>query len=189
LANGRLYFPLLIKKNSPYQLRKNRRETGSISFLEIALLLNQVYRPRLKAIMVFSGTVIKEGKTIIGYITSGINMTEQPNNESNLNNQQNLEIEKLLIDDLSSFQFHAAYLVYSETFDTANEDAKRDLNQNLEDLKQNKIDAQTFYVNISRYRKLDQPMGRPGKFTVATQRKKDWRMKTQRSERIKRHKK
>ena len=116
-------------------------------------------------------------------------MTEQPNNEPNNNNQPPSQIEKLLIDDLSNFQFHAAYLVYSETFDVGSEDAKKELNKNIEDLKENKIDAQTFYVNISRFRKLDQPMGRPGKFTVATQRKKDWRMKTQRSERIKRHKK
>lgn len=117
-------------------------------------------------------------------------MTEQPNEQNtNNNNQPESQIEKLLIDDLSSFQFHAAYLVYSETFDTANEDAKKELNQNLEDLKSSKIDAQTFYANISRFRKLE-PMGRQsGKFTVATQRKKDWRMKTQRSERIKRHKK
>ena len=116
-------------------------------------------------------------------------MTEQPNNEPNNNNQPTSQIEKLLIDDPSNFQFHAAYLVYSETFDIGSEDAKKELNKNIEDLKENKIDAQTFYVNISRFRKLDQPMGRPGKFTVATQRKKDWRMKTQRSERIKRHKK
>jgi hypothetical protein len=115
-------------------------------------------------------------------------MSEQPN-EPNEGTQPTSQIEKLLVDDPSSFQFHAAYLVYSETFDISNEDAKRELNQNLEDLKANKIDAQTFYVNISRFRKLE-PMSRQGgKFTVATQRKKDWRMKTQRSERIKRHKK
>ena len=116
-------------------------------------------------------------------------MTEQPNIEPNSNNQPASQTEKLLIDDPSNFQFHAAYLVYSETFDGGTEDAKKELNQNIEDLKENKIDAQTFYVNILRFRKLDQPMGRPGRFTVATQRKKDWRMKTQRSERIKRHKK
>ena len=116
-------------------------------------------------------------------------MTEQPAKEPINNNQPTSQIEKLLIDDPSNFQFHAAYLVYSEAFDGGNGDAKKELNQNIEDLKENKIDAKTFYVNISRFRKLDQPMGRPGKFTVATQRKKDWRMKTQRSERIKRHKK
>jgi hypothetical protein len=112
-------------------------------------------------------------------------MTEEPN-DSNTNEPQ---IEKLLIDDPSSFQFHAAYLVYSEAFDHAGEDAKKELNQNLEDLKSNKIDLETFYVNISRYRKVEQMPRQGGKFTVATQRKKDWRKKTQRQERIKRHKK
>jgi len=117
-------------------------------------------------------------------------MTEEQPNEPKPSNEPTSQIEKLLIDDQSNFQFHAAYMVYSDTFDANNDtQTKKDLNQNLEDLKENKIDAQTFYVNISRFRNLDQPMGRPGKFTVATQRKKDWRMKTQRSERIKRHKK
>jgi hypothetical protein len=113
-------------------------------------------------------------------------MTEQPK-ESKTNQPQ---IEKLLVDNPSNFQFHAAYLVYSETFDRVGDDAaKKELNQNLEDLKSNKIDYETFYVNISRYRKLE-PMPRRGeKFTVTTQRKKDWRVKTQRQERIKRHKK
>jgi hypothetical protein len=112
-------------------------------------------------------------------------MTEEPN-EPSANEPQ---IEKLLIDDPSSFQFHAAYLVYSEAFDHAGEDAKKELNQNLEDLKSNKIDLETFYVNISRYRKVEQMPRQGGKFTVTTQRKKDWRKKTQRQERIKRHKK
>ncbi|MGA2680864.1 MAG: hypothetical protein ABSF44_03585 [Candidatus Bathyarchaeia archaeon] len=112
-------------------------------------------------------------------------MTEE-SNDSNTNEPQ---IEKLLIDDPSSFQFHAAYLVYSEAFDHAGEDAKKELNQNLENLKSNKIDLETFYVNISRYRKVEQMPRQGGKFTVATQRKKDWRKKTQRQERIKRHKK
>jgi len=113
-------------------------------------------------------------------------MSVQPN-ESNTNRPQ---IEKLLIDNSLTFQFHAAYLVYSEAFDRVGDDAaKKELNQNIEDLKSNKIDYQTFYVNISRYRKLD-PLSRQGeKYIVATQRKKDWRMKTQRQERIKRHKK
>ena len=112
-------------------------------------------------------------------------MTEQPN-ESNPTQPQT---EKLLIDDLSSFQFHAAYVVYSEAFDHASEDARKELNQNLEDLKSSKINLETFYVNISRYRKVEQMPRQGGKFTVTTQRKKDWRMKTQRQERIKRHKK
>jgi hypothetical protein len=115
-------------------------------------------------------------------------MTQEPNEQNNPIPAAP-QIEKLLIDDPSNFQFHAAYLVYSETFDRASEDAKKELNQNLEDIKSNKINYESFYMNISRFRHLDQPMQRQGKFTVATQRKKDWRMKTQRSERIKRHKK
>jgi hypothetical protein len=112
-------------------------------------------------------------------------MTEEPN-EPTPNEPQ---IEKLLIDDPLNFQFHAAYLVYEEAFDHAGEDAKKELNHNLEDLKSSKIDLETFYVNISRYRKVEQMPRQGGKFTVTTQRKKDWRKKTQRQERIKRHKK
>jgi hypothetical protein len=113
------------------------------------------------------------------------NMTEQPN-EPNTNQPQT---EKLLIDNPSNFQFHAAYLVYFETFDHAGEEGQKDLNQNLEDLRSNKIDYETFYMNISRYRHIEQMPRQGGRLTVATQRKKDWRMKTQRQERIKRHKK
>ena len=114
-------------------------------------------------------------------------MTQQPNEQNN-NTQPTSPTEKLLIDDPSHFQFHAAYVVYSDTFDAAADaQAKRELNQNLEDLKANKIDYETFYVNISHYRKLDMP--RQERFSMQTQRKKDWRKKTQRQERIKRHKK
>jgi len=114
-------------------------------------------------------------------------MTEQPHEQNN-NNPSAPQIEKLLIDNPSNFQFHAAYLVYSETFDKVTEaEAKKELNQNLEDLKANKIDYETFYVNTSHHRKLTMP--RQERFSLTTQRKKDWRKKTQRQERIKRHKK
>ena len=113
-------------------------------------------------------------------------MTEQPNEPTK--NESVPQIEKLLIDNPSNFQFHAAYLVYSETFDKVTEaEAKKELNQNIEDLKSNKIDYETFYVNTSHHRKLTMP--RQERFSLTTQRKKDWRKKTQRQERIKRHKK
>ena len=112
-------------------------------------------------------------------------MTEEPKEPTSNESQT----EKLLIDDPSNFQFHAAYVVYDEAFDHAGEEAKKELNHNLEDLKSNKIDLETFYVNISRFRKVEQMPRQGGKFTVTTQRKKDWRKKTQRQERIKRHKK
>jgi len=100
-------------------------------------------------------------------------------------------IEKLLIDDLSNFPFHAAYLVYSEVFDSARSDEEKlDLNKNIEDLKNNIISSETFYRNISRYRKeAVPPPPRYDRFTVQTQRKRDWRMISQRQDRIRRHKK
>ena len=114
-------------------------------------------------------------------------MTQPPNEPTN-NNPPEPQTEKLLVDDPMHFQFHAAYMVYSDAFDAVTDaQAKKELNQNLEDLKANKIDYETFYLNISRFRKLDVP--RQERFSMQTQRKKDWRKKTQRQERIKRHKK
>jgi len=111
-------------------------------------------------------------------------MTEQPNEQTNPQPQT----QKLLIDDPVNFQFHAAYLVYEESFDRArDEQARTELNQNIKDLSENKIDAATFYMNVSRFRKIDVP--RQERFSMQTQRKKDWRKKEQRQDRIKRHKK
>jgi hypothetical protein len=108
-------------------------------------------------------------------------MTEQPN-------ENQAPVSKLLIDDPNNFQFHAAYLVYEEAFNKASDvDAKQNLNDNIQDLKESKITAETFYANVSRYRKLDVP--RQERFSMQTQRKKDWRRKEQRQDRIKRHKK
>jgi len=111
------------------------------------------------------------------------NMTEEPNkNEPS-------PPEKLMFDEPANFQFHAAYLVYSEAFDNATEiQAKTELNRNIEALKQNRIDYETFYRNIAHYRKLS-PIPHQDRFSLQTQRKKDWRMKTQKQERIRRHKK
>ncbi len=109
-------------------------------------------------------------------------MTEQPNE----NNQS--QIQKLLIDNPENFQFHAAYVVYEEAFDKARDSqAKTELNKNLQELSEGKIDNETFYGNVSRFRKLDVP--RQERFSMQTQRKKDWRKKEQRQDRIKRHKK
>ncbi len=109
-------------------------------------------------------------------------MTEEPSNNPPAP-------EKLLVDDLSNFPFHAAYLVYSEAFDNVTDNgAKSELNQNIEDLKHDKIDLETFYRNISPYRKQSSAPYQE-RFSLQTQRKRDWRMKTQRQERIKRHKK
>ena len=111
-------------------------------------------------------------------------MTEQPPNN------QEPTPEKLQTDDSANFQFHAAYMVYSELFDNVTgADAKKDLNLNLEDLKENKISPEAFYRNVARYRGDVVSERRRDRFTVQTQRKRDWRMKSQKQERIKRHKK
>jgi hypothetical protein len=129
------------------------------------------------------GTYIKEGKFISYTAKSGRNMTEEPNkSEAPLP-------EKLLIDDPMNFPFHAAYVVYSELFDNITDvGTKEDLNRNIEALKENRIDTETFYRNIAHHRRMG-PDQRQERFSLQTQRKRDWRKKAQRRDRIKRHKK
>ena len=111
-------------------------------------------------------------------------MTEQPDKA-----EHPTPPEKLQIDDPSNFQFHAAYLVYSDIFDhAASDEIKREMNGHIEALKQSHIDLETFYRNVAHHRKLD-GAPRQERFSLQTQRKKDWRIKEQRSERIRRHKK
>lgn len=96
--------------------------------------------------------------------------------------------EKLVIDNPADFQFHAAYLAYSEAFDKRNEPKIRvELNENIEALKRNDIDYSTFYRTVNQYRTgMGSEQPHTGLF-LKTQRKKDWRRSTQKSERIKRH--
>jgi hypothetical protein len=111
-------------------------------------------------------------------------MTEQPAS----NPEQTPE--KLQIDDPMNFPFHAAYMVYSELFDNVSgNDAKKDLNLNIEDLKDNRISPEMFYQNVAHYRGDVPSERRRDRFTVQTQRKRDWRMKSQKQDRINRHRK
>ena len=111
-------------------------------------------------------------------------MTEEPKKQ-----EPQPQLEKLLLDDPSNFQMHAAYLVYSDLFDnnTAIE-VRKELNSNIEALKQGQITPETFYRNIASHRKMSLPP-RQERFSLQTQRKKDWRAKEQKQERIRRHKK
>ena len=96
--------------------------------------------------------------------------------------------EKLLIDNPSDFQFHAAYLTYSDLFDKAsNPEIKKLLNQNITALQQKEIDVQTFYENINQYRETDGSQIRYGRTLIKGQKKREWRRKTQKHERIQRH--
>ncbi len=98
--------------------------------------------------------------------------------------------EKLLIDNPSDFQFHAAYLAYSDTYDkTANPEIKKQLNQNIEALRQNQIDYLTFYKNINQYRMEDGSRYLYNRALIKTQRKREWRINTEKRERNKRHRK
>jgi hypothetical protein len=98
--------------------------------------------------------------------------------------------EKLLIDNPSNFQFHAAYLAYSDTYDRATDcETKKQLNQNITALQQNQIDCPTFYENINRFRGEDISQRAYARTPIKTQKKREWRRKTQKHERIKRHKK
>jgi len=102
-----------------------------------------------------------------------------------------VSVEKLPVDNSWSFQFHAAYLTYSDAFDkTVDVEAKKKLNEYIVALQQNQIDYSTFYRNISQYRVDNVSSPAPYNRTlIKTQRKRDWRRQTQKHERIERHKK
>ena len=98
--------------------------------------------------------------------------------------------EKLLIDNPSSFQFHAAFLAYSDSFDrTSNPEGKKRLNECIMALQQGQMDYSAFYRNISQFRSEDSFQHNYSRAVIKTQRKREWRRKTQKHERIERHKK
>jgi len=101
-----------------------------------------------------------------------------------------ISCEKLLIDNPSNFQFHAAYVAYAELYDKVIEpEAKKELNQNIEALRKNQIDYPTYYRNIDQYRAGTSSGQYHSQSFVKTQRKRQWRRATQKRERIQRHKK
>jgi len=100
-------------------------------------------------------------------------------------------VPKQLIDKPSDFRFHAAYLVYSESWDrTSSSEAKQKLNEAITALSEDKIDYDTFYRQISQYRAqhgAEQFGSGSGRIFIETQRKKDWRIREERASRNKRH--
>jgi hypothetical protein len=104
------------------------------------------------------------------------------------NSEKSEPPEKLLIDNMSDFQFHAAYIAYSESFDKASDPGiMKRLNDNIEALRENKMDYPTFYSNISEFREAEHSRSRHS--SIRTQRKREWRRKAQKRERNKRHRK
>jgi hypothetical protein len=111
-------------------------------------------------------------------------MTESPEKT-----EQSPPPDKLMIDNPSDFQFHAAYTTYSEIFDKINSsEIKKQLNASIVSLQQHEIDFQTFYGNISRYRGEEAQRGY-GRTFVGGQKKREWRRKMQKQDRIGRHRK
>ncbi len=105
------------------------------------------------------------------------------------NNDESTIPEKLSIDNPSDFQFHAAYLVYSDTYDKTTEpETRTQLNKNITALQQNQLDYATFYRNINQYRVEASPLHRDRRTRIKTQRKREWRRKAQKRQRNKRHK-
>jgi hypothetical protein len=103
-------------------------------------------------------------------------------------NKESVSPEKLLIDNPSDFQFHAAYLAYSSTYDkVSSPEAKKQLNENIMALQQNQIDYPAFYRNIDQYRTEGGSQHGYGRTLIKTQKKREWRRKTQKHERIERH--
>jgi len=111
-------------------------------------------------------------------------MEKSEDNESN-------SPEKLLIDDPSNFQFHAAYLTYSEIYDKiTSSETKKQLNENLIALQKNQIDYPTFYKNINQYRIGESsPYRHSRSMFIKTQKKQEWRRETQKQERNRRYRK
>ena len=102
-------------------------------------------------------------------------------------NVETIQTKKLLIDNPSDFQFHAAYVAYSEAFDKATDDeVKEKLNQSILALQQNQMEYSIFYRNLSQYRGASQNNHYQRSF-IKTQRKREWRRKAQKRERNKRH--
>ncbi len=97
--------------------------------------------------------------------------------------------KKIDIKGFSNFQFQAAYLAYSEAYDKATDpEIKKYLNQNIIELRENKIDYQTFYRNINQYRSIDSSQLRY-RSNIKTQSKSRWRNQMRKIEREKRYEK
>ncbi len=119
-------------------------------------------------------------------------MTEETNTKNEnpqIEETQNKEVTKLLIDKPSDFKFHAAYVAYSETWDKIAElNVRVELNEILESLTKDEIDYAEFYRELDDYRRQGSKHYEFSRDRIETQRKRDWRQKQTRSQRNNRHK-
>jgi hypothetical protein len=108
--------------------------------------------------------------------------TEPPTDEE-------VKVEKLLIDKPSDFKFHAAYMAYSEAWDKlGSPETKAELNDLLQSLSKDEIEYSNFYTMLDEYRRHGSKHYEYPRQRIETQRKRDWRKKQTRSQRNSRHK-
>jgi hypothetical protein len=106
------------------------------------------------------------------------------------NDRESASPQKLSVDDPLNFLFHAAYLAYSDAYDkTSSPEAREQLNESILALQQNQIDYSAFYEKIARFRGEDFSRRGFGRAPIKTQNKREWRRKTQKHNRIERHRK
>lgn len=95
-------------------------------------------------------------------------------------------ISKLLFDQEKDLRFHLAYLAYSETWDNnKNDEIRKELNDLIQSLLDNKIDQKTFYYKLDRFRTKAEFRRHN---TIKSQRKSAWRVKEAKRTRFQRHK-
>lgn len=74
-------------------------------------------------------------------------------NDSSPNEGSSEKVAMLLIDDVSDFGFHAAYLAYAKAWtENSDENVRGELNKIMLSLAENRGDTSTFYQKINQYR-------------------------------------
>ncbi len=100
----------------------------------------------------------------------------------------NEKVEKLLIDNLSDFRFHAAYLAYSKAWvENPDEEARLELNKVVLSLTENKENYSSFYYELNQIGG-NVPDNFSGRVRFKSQRKRDWRRSEAKKNRLSRHK-
>jgi len=119
-------------------------------------------------------------------------MTEETNTpieEAPTQEETTEEVTKLPIDDPSDFKFHAAYMAYSETFEKISApDIRNELNGMLTSLSKDEMNYSNFYRALDDYRRQGSKHYEFSRDRIETQRKRDWRQKSNKQERNSRYK-
>ena len=98
-------------------------------------------------------------------------------------------VKKVETDRPSDFMYHAAFIVYSKTWDeNSSEEVRSKLNEIMSSLTGDEGGYPNFYGAISQYRKDQNPDFRPSR-TIKTQRKRDWKKSEAKAARVSRYRK